>query len=168
MEIKILKDTQNPLLERREVEFQVIHAGKPTPEKHGVAEKLSAKLNAKLDLMIIENYTTSFGMNISEGKCHVYANEAAMIRAEPTKLMTPKKRIGFVEKKKEEAPEEAVPTPEAPKEAAQPPKEEKPKAVEAPKEQAPEEPSPKEAKSPKEEAKPKEEKKDETQSKQEK
>lgn len=132
MEIKILKDAQNLLLERREVEFQVIHAGKPTPSKHDMAEKLAAKLNAKLDLMLIENYTTSFGMNTSEGRCIVYENKDAMINAESTRLMNPKKRIGLVEKKetpKEPAEEKIKAAEEKPKDEVKP-KEEKPKKEE--------------------------------------
>jgi small subunit ribosomal protein S24e len=123
MELKITSDRKNPLLGRREVKFQVFHNGKPTPRKHEVAEKLAAKLDAKIDLMQIENYTTSFGMNSSEGTCLVYENEAAMERAEPTKLINPKKRIGFVEKPAEpqkEEPEKAEAKPEPKKEEPKP------------------------------------------------
>ncbi len=107
MELKIIEDRKNPLLERREVRFQVTHEGKPTPPKYEVAEKLAAKLNAKTELMVIEHYTTQFGKNVSNGICLIYKNEKAMIRAEPTKLVNPKKRLGLKEKarEKEEAKE---------------------------------------------------------------
>ena len=97
MELRIIDDRENPLLERREVWFEVEHRGKPTPPKLEVAKLLAAKLNAKLDLMVIRHYTTKFGTNVSRGLCLIYANPEAMIRAEPVKLLNARKRIGMKE-----------------------------------------------------------------------
>ncbi|MBR9689308.1 MAG: hypothetical protein GOV01_00190 [Candidatus Altiarchaeota archaeon] len=117
MKMNIISDNTNPLLSRREVEFQVIHDGGATPRKIDVAGLLSAKLNTSLDKMVIEDYTTHFGKNTSEGICFVYEDKEAMIRAEPTKLLNPKKRIGDAGKPKEK---EKTEVKEAPKEEEKP------------------------------------------------
>ena len=102
MEIKIVRDEKNPLLQRREVWFEVRHEGKPTPPKIEVAKVLAAKLNANLDLMVIKYYTTGFGTNVSRGLCLVYENGEAMKRAEPANKINARKRIGLKEKEGEE------------------------------------------------------------------
>ena len=94
MQLKIIKDEEKILLERREVRFEVTHKGASTPKKIEVAELLAAKLNAKLDLMLIEHFNTKFGRNISDGLCLVYNNEKAMKIMKNDKVLKPKKRIG--------------------------------------------------------------------------
>ncbi|MBR9681080.1 MAG: hypothetical protein GOU98_04655 [Candidatus Altiarchaeota archaeon] len=106
MKIEILKDTKNPLLSRRQIEFVVTHEGNPTPNKLDVAEHLAAKLNADINLMVIEGYATRFGSNVSPGTCLVYDSTDAMNKAEPLKTLNPKKRVGGERK------EEPTKTPE--------------------------------------------------------
>jgi len=94
MQLKIMSDTKNILLERREVKFKVIHKDAPTPVKNEIAKLLAAKLNADLELMFLKHFKTKFGESISEGLCLIYENKGAMINAEATKLLNPKKRVG--------------------------------------------------------------------------
>ncbi len=101
MKLEIIEDTKNPLLSRREVRFRVVHEGAATPKKAEVAELLSAKLNLNRDLMLIKHYTTRYGHNASEGWCLVYDSQDAMEKAEPQRVLNPKKRIGVKEKKGE-------------------------------------------------------------------
>lgn len=104
MKVEINKDEKNPLLNRRQIKFSVTHDGKATPSKLDVAEQLAAKLNANLDLMVIEGYKTPFGENKSKGICFIYEDAKSMNRAEPIKLLNPKKRVGGTrEEKKPEA-----------------------------------------------------------------
>jgi small subunit ribosomal protein S24e len=98
MELKILSDTNNVLLSRREIKFRVDHKGASTPKKLEVANLLSAKLNTKLDDMLVQDYVTGFGKDFSEGRCFVYKDEKAMKRVNHEKLLKPKKRIGEKEK----------------------------------------------------------------------
>jgi len=102
MEVKIVRKEENPLLKRREVWFEIDHPGEPTPKKIDVAQILAAKLNAKLDLMVIKYYGTIYGTNRSRGLCLIYEDEKAMVMAEPLKKMNPKKRIGVKEEEKKE------------------------------------------------------------------
>ena len=78
MKITISEKIDNPLLKRKEVKFSVDHEGKATPTKAAVANFLSAKLNAKKELMFIKKYESRFGTNTSSGVCLVYVNENAM------------------------------------------------------------------------------------------
>jgi small subunit ribosomal protein S24e len=94
MELKILSDTNNILLSRREIKFRVDHKGASTPKKLEVANLLSAKLNTKLDEMLVQNYFTGFGKDFSEGRCFVYKDEKSMKRINSEKNLKPKKRIG--------------------------------------------------------------------------
>ena len=106
MKIKILKDEKNELLGRREVWFETEHKGSATPSKRELAETLAAKLNAKMDLMVIRHYRTYFGKHIAKGLCLVYASPEAMVAAESRKHVLEKKRIGVLPSKEEEKPAE--------------------------------------------------------------
>ena len=101
MKLEIIQDEKNPLLSRREVRFRVAHEGEATPKKAEVAKLLSAKLNLKPETMLIKHYTTRYGHNVSEGWCLAYESREAMEKAEPMKILNPKKRIGQVEESKE-------------------------------------------------------------------
>lgn len=105
MKLNIVEDKENPLLNRREIEFEVEHEGSATPKKLEVSEMLAAKLNANTKLMIVRFYT-QFGSNVSRGSCMVYKDSAAMERAEPTKLLNEKKRLGKAPEAKPEEKEE--------------------------------------------------------------
>ncbi len=94
MQLKIITDKENPLLERRKIEFRIIHKGAATPAKKDVAELLAAKLNANLDLMFLKHFNSKFGENISEGTCLIYKNKKNMESIESIKLLSSKKRIG--------------------------------------------------------------------------
>ena len=94
MQLKIINDKENPLLERRKIEFRIIHKGEPTPIKKDVADLLAAKLNANLDLMFLKHFNSKFGENVSEGTCFVYKSKKAMESIESIKLLGSKKRIG--------------------------------------------------------------------------
>jgi len=56
MQLKIITDKENLLLERRKIDFRIIHKGAPTPTKKDVSDLLAAKLNANLDLMFLKHF----------------------------------------------------------------------------------------------------------------
>ncbi|AAM07050.1 TPA: 30S ribosomal protein S24e [Methanosarcina acetivorans] len=81
MDIKILKDKNNSLLNRRELDFVVKYEGS-TPSRSDVRNKLAAMLNAPLELLIIQRIKTEYGMQESKGYAKVYADEARMKQVE--------------------------------------------------------------------------------------
>ncbi|WP_440947297.1 30S ribosomal protein S24e [Methanosarcina sp. T3] len=81
MDIKILKDKNNSLLNRRELDFIVKYEGS-TPSRSDVRNKLAAMLNAPLELLIIQRIKTEYGMQESKGYAKLYADEARMKQVE--------------------------------------------------------------------------------------
>lgn len=117
MNIEITNETKNPLLGRKEAEFQLM--GKVTPSRKELKSELAKALKAKEELIVVDMVDQKSGSNLTTGRAKVYEDEETMSKVE----------LGYHEKrgvkgKKEEAPA-------APAEA---PKEEKPE--EAPKGEA--------------------------------
>ncbi|AKB29821.1 SSU ribosomal protein S24e [Methanosarcina siciliae T4/M] len=81
MDIKILKDKNNSLLNRRELDFIVKYEGS-TPSRSDVRNKLAAMLNAPLELLVVQKIKTEYGMQESKGYAKLYAEEARMKQVE--------------------------------------------------------------------------------------
>ncbi|OYT41754.1 MAG: hypothetical protein B6U78_02575 [Candidatus Aenigmarchaeota archaeon ex4484_224] len=58
MEIEILKEWNNPLLERKELEILIKHPNQATPSKQMVIEEIAKKYNVEKDRILI-NYIMS-------------------------------------------------------------------------------------------------------------
>jgi len=81
MDIKILKDKNNSLLNRRELDFIVKYEGS-TPSRSDVRNKLAAMLNAPLELLVIQRIKTEYGMQESKGYAKLYADADRMKQVE--------------------------------------------------------------------------------------
>ncbi|MDI9393901.1 MAG: 30S ribosomal protein S24e [Euryarchaeota archaeon] len=81
MDIKILKDKNNPLLNRRELDFTVKYEGS-TPSRSDVKNKLAAMLNAPLELLVIQRIKTEYGMQESKGYAKLYEDAERMKEVE--------------------------------------------------------------------------------------
>lgn len=77
MDILIREDKNNPLLNRRELDFVVKYEGS-TPSRSDVRNKLAAMLNAPFELLIIQKITPIFGMQEAEGYAKLYEDETRM------------------------------------------------------------------------------------------
>jgi small subunit ribosomal protein S24e len=71
MEVKVLEDKNNPLLQRREVQFSISH-NLGTPSRQEIKEKLAAYLNSKPELVIIERMKSEFGKRETRGYAKIY------------------------------------------------------------------------------------------------
>jgi small subunit ribosomal protein S24e len=71
MEVKVLEEKKNPLLQRREVQFSISH-NLGTPSRQEIKEKLSAYLNSKPELVIIERMKSEFGKRETKGYAKIY------------------------------------------------------------------------------------------------
>lgn len=143
MKIEIIKERENPLLKRKELTFKVVHDA-ATPQRQEVREKLIALLNAKKETVILDSYTSRYGIKESIGTARVYVSEARAVEVENKALIEKNLRPKEAEKKpavekpkeeqkekaekkppeKEKAPE-GKPKAEKPEEKKQPPKEAK-------------------------------------------
>ncbi|NYT01505.1 MAG: 30S ribosomal protein S24e [Methanosarcinales archaeon] len=74
MEIQIIKETNNPLLNRREVIFKVTKET-ATPSRKSVVEKIAATMNSKPGLVMISRMNTEFGKRETIGYAKIYETE---------------------------------------------------------------------------------------------
>ncbi|MEM2522349.1 MAG: 30S ribosomal protein S24e [Candidatus Bathyarchaeia archaeon] len=73
MEIKILSETENPLLKRKEVIFQVDHSQTgSTPSRTEVRAAVARALKKDLDVVFIKKIETKTGTRTAVGMANVY------------------------------------------------------------------------------------------------
>ena len=80
METKDRKE--NPLLNRVEIEFSWNHEGKPTPSRSEMLNLIATKEKSKVDLIVIKNVNTRFGVGITTGTALIY-NDVEAMKVEP-------------------------------------------------------------------------------------
>jgi small subunit ribosomal protein S24e len=73
LDIKVIEEKTNPLLNRREVVFKVIH-DEATPTRKSVVERLAATLNSKPGLVFVDSLKTEFGKRETLGYAKIYEN----------------------------------------------------------------------------------------------
>ena len=71
MEIKVIGEKNNPMLNRREVIFKVIH-DESTPSRKSVVERLAATMNSKVGLVYVDSLKTEFGKRETHGYAKIY------------------------------------------------------------------------------------------------
>lgn len=71
MDIDIIEDTENPMLHRRDVRFELTHE-EATPERLSVRDSLAAALNKDSKEVIVRELDTKFGMRKTIGTARVY------------------------------------------------------------------------------------------------
>ncbi len=82
MELKIANDTENSLLNRRELEFYIT-GYEATNSKADAKRELCKKLNLSPDNTVIVSLNQEFGMRRSTGIAHSYSSAAELARVEP-------------------------------------------------------------------------------------
>jgi len=79
MEIEILSESENKLLERKDVHFKVVlDKDKGTPKLNDVRNLLIAKKNLNPELVVIDKITQEYGINSIIGYAKIYDNEEAL------------------------------------------------------------------------------------------
>lgn len=112
MDVSILSDTNNPVVDRREVRFSVVEDDR-TVSKEEVKKEICKQLNMSPDFTIIVEIKQEFGVRRSSGLAHSYKSKEALERAEPKYLIA---RLAKKNAKKEGGAEAAAAPAEAPKE----------------------------------------------------
>jgi len=85
MEIKILSETENPLLKRKEVVFQVEHSQTgSTPPRSEIRNTIVRMLKKDVNLVFIKKIETKTGTHTAIGKANIYDS------TEQAKLIEPK------------------------------------------------------------------------------
>lgn len=73
MEINITKDWDNPLLDRKEITFNISHSGE-TPSRDEIKNKLVAQLNSRHELVIVDKIRTEYGTQNTSGYAKIYSD----------------------------------------------------------------------------------------------
>ncbi|MDI6691465.1 MAG: 30S ribosomal protein S24e [Candidatus Bathyarchaeota archaeon] len=103
MDIKIISDKKNPLLKRREVQFQVEHTQTgSTPPRLEVRKAVANALKTDVDLVVIKKFETKTGAHAAIGIANVYDSVEQLKLIEPEYII---KRNVPAEKPKEEGKE---------------------------------------------------------------
>ena len=99
MDIQVIDEKNNPLLNRREIVFKVIH-DESTPSRKSVVERLAATMNSKVGLVYVDGLKTEFGKRETQGYAKIY---------ETTERATQVERAHIIERNTFTKPEEAKP-----------------------------------------------------------
>ncbi len=88
MELKLVTYRYNPLLERKEVYFEVDHSDKgSTPTRLEVRKALAEHFGVELDRVIVRKLETMTGTMVARGEAHIY-DTAEMARfVEPEHIL---------------------------------------------------------------------------------
>ena len=103
MEIKITNQKENPLLKRKEIQFNVEHDTVSTPPRPEVRRAVASALKSNTDLVFIKKFETKTGTHTAVGTANLYES------IEQAKLIEPEyiiKRNSPPEKPKEEEKEQ--------------------------------------------------------------
>ncbi|WP_435333998.1 30S ribosomal protein S24e [Haloarchaeobius sp. TZWWS8] len=99
MDIEIISETENPMLHRTDVKFEMVHED-ATPSRLSVRDSLAAKLNKDADEVVIRKLDTKFGMRKTVGLAKVY-DSAAHAQEVEHEHMLERNKIGVTEEAEE-------------------------------------------------------------------
>ncbi len=86
MDIQVIKEKNNPLLNRREVVFKVFH-DEATPSRKSVVDRLAATMNSKEGLVIVDSLKTDFGKRETIGYAKIYETAERAKEVERSHIM---------------------------------------------------------------------------------
>ncbi len=122
MEIKTIEETENPLMDRKEIRFEVEHKNSPTPSRAEVLNELASKLGISEDSVVIDKVATLHGRQTASGIARVYESEEVLERLESGHLVerteASREATGELEEEAEEPEVEEKVEEEAEEEAA--------------------------------------------------
>lgn len=98
MEIKVTEIRENKLLGRREIYFDILHEGEPTPSRADVKGKLVAMLDLNPGTVVIQYIRSYFGSSVSKGYAKAYETRERMLYIEPEYVLL---RDGLIQKEEE-------------------------------------------------------------------
>ncbi|HII67523.1 MAG TPA: 30S ribosomal protein S24e [Thermococcaceae archaeon] len=98
MEIRVIDTKENKLLGRKEIYFEVIHEGEPTPSRADVKGKLVAMLDLNPEATVVQYIRSYFGSHVSEGYAKAYESKERMFYIEPEYVL---RREGIIQEQEE-------------------------------------------------------------------
>jgi len=102
MDIEITDKKNNPLFNRTEIHFTINHEGEGTPNREIIRSEIAEKLNVKKENIIINNISSSFGIQKSRGYAKIYASPKKLDNLESKYILNRNKAIKKEKKKEDE------------------------------------------------------------------
>jgi small subunit ribosomal protein S24e len=87
MKINVEEKTENLLLNRQDITFQVDHTGSATPPRSDVRAKLAAILNCKEDQLYIIKLDGLYGQSTTQGYAHLYPSKEIALAQEQAHII---------------------------------------------------------------------------------
>ncbi len=88
MEIKVLNESYNPVMKRKEMKVEVLHTSAGTPERYATRKALSEKLNAKLDNLYVIGMITGTGTQSTICEIELYEDQKFATHVVPKHIVT--------------------------------------------------------------------------------
>jgi ribosomal protein S24E len=88
VEIKVLNESYNPVMKRKEMKVEVLHTSAGTPERYATRKALSEKLNAKLDNLYVLDMITGTGTQSTICQIELYEDPKSAIHIVPKHIVT--------------------------------------------------------------------------------
>lgn len=107
MDIKIQTQTENKLLERKEINAMINFTG-TTPSKKDIRTHLAGKIGANPDFVALRKVASEFGIKRIVVIAHVYKDAELLKKNEPYHILV---RNGFAEKKEKKKKEKKTAAP---------------------------------------------------------
>ena len=101
MDVKITQQKDNALMARKDIRFQVAHAGETTPSRTQVRQLVAAQVGTKTENVVIESMETEYGIGRTAGIARAYKSSDEARKTERTHLL--KRNALYVEKAKKGA-----------------------------------------------------------------
>ncbi len=86
MDIRVITEKNNPLLNRREVVFKVLH-DEATPSRKSIVGRLAATMNSKEGLVMVDSLKTDFGKRETIGYAKIYETAERAKEVERTHIV---------------------------------------------------------------------------------
>ena len=98
MDVKITQQKDNALMARKDIRFQVAHAGETTPSRTQVRQLVAAQVGTKTENIVIDAMETEYGIGRTAGVARAYKSAEDARKTERTHLL--KRNALYVEKAK--------------------------------------------------------------------
>ncbi|RLE94920.1 MAG: 30S ribosomal protein S24e [Thermoprotei archaeon] len=85
--IEILKERDNQLLERKELELIVHHFARGTPRVYDVRQYLASQFKVDINTVYIRKMITEFGVGRSRAEVHIYRSPERARKVEPLHII---------------------------------------------------------------------------------
>ncbi|MHB8633060.1 MAG: 30S ribosomal protein S24e [Thermoplasmatota archaeon] len=113
MELKIVRQKENPILARKELDFTIRHDGATTPSRAQARQLVAAEIGTKTENVIIDHMASEYGLGSTAGSARAYKTPEAARGQERVHLL--KRNSLYVEKAKKAKKEGEEAAPAKPK-----------------------------------------------------